>query len=55
MRTGNKVAQQNLRDRITSVFGPDATLDTYETENSYNVIVRLPLVVGASPRSSSSA
>ncbi len=42
-KTGNKVAQQNLRQRIVAVFGKTASLDSYEAETSFNVIVRLPL------------
>ncbi len=42
-RTGNKVAQQNLRQRVITIFGKGASLDSYEAETSFNVIVRLPL------------
>lgn len=42
-RTGNKVAQQNLRERIKAVFGRRAVLESYEAETSFNVVVRLPL------------
>ena len=42
-RQGNKVAQQNLRKRIDAVFGDKASLDSYEAETSFNVIVRIPL------------
>ena len=40
---GNKVAQQNLRQRIHAVFGSRASLDSYEAETTFNVIVRIPL------------
>ena len=40
---GNKVAQQNLRQRIQAIFGNKASLDSFEAETSFNVIVRLPL------------
>lgn len=42
-KTGNKVAQQNLRQRIIAIFGKGASLDSYEAETSFNVIVKLPL------------
>jgi two-component system sensor histidine kinase AlgZ len=42
-KTGNKVAQQNLRLRVIAIFGKGASLDSYEAETSFNVIVRLPL------------
>ena len=41
--SGNKVAQQNLRDRINRTFGSRASIDAYEAESSYNVTVRIPL------------
>ena len=40
---GNRVAQQNLRQRIIAIFGNDAALESFEAETSFNVIVRLPL------------
>ena len=42
-RVGNKVAQQNLRQRIQAIFGNKASLDSFEAETTFNVIVRLPL------------
>jgi len=42
-KSGNKVAQQNLRLRVIAIFGKGASLDSYEAETSFNVIVRLPL------------
>ena len=42
-RKGNKVAQANLRKRIEAVFGDRASLNSYEAESSFNVIVRIPL------------
>ena len=41
--SGNRVAQQNLRDRMNQAFGKKASLDAYQAESSYNVIVRIPL------------
>ncbi|MEM7195029.1 MAG: sensor histidine kinase [Pseudomonadota bacterium] len=41
--SGNKVAQDNLRDRMTKSFGRKSSLDAYQAESSYNVIVRIPL------------
>jgi two-component system sensor histidine kinase AlgZ len=40
---GNRVAQQNLRQRIHAVFGNKASLDSYEAETTFNVIARIPL------------
>jgi len=40
---GNKVAQQNLRQRIQAIFGSRASLDSYEAETTFNVIARIPL------------
>ena len=42
-RVGNKVAQKNLRQRIIAIFGSRASLDSYEAETSFSVIVKLPL------------
>ena len=42
-KVGNKVAQQNLRQRIHAIFGKRASLDSYEAETTFNVIVNLPL------------
>jgi two-component system sensor histidine kinase AlgZ len=42
-KSGNKVAQQNLRERIRAVFGRRASLESHEAETSFNVVVRLPL------------
>lgn len=42
-RVGNKVAQKNLRQRIDTVFGSRASLDSYEAETTFNVIAKIPL------------
>ncbi|MGB5705324.1 MAG: histidine kinase [Arenicellales bacterium] len=41
--TGNKVAQENLRDRIYRTFGARGTFDAHEAEDQYTVTIRLPL------------
>lgn len=41
--TGNKVAQENLRDRIYRTFGSRGTFDAHEAEDQYTVTIRLPL------------
>ncbi len=41
--TGNKVAQENLRDRIYRTFGGRGTFDTQEVDDRYTVTIRLPL------------
>jgi len=41
--SGNKVAQENLRDRITRTFGSRGTFDAHEADERYTVTIRLPL------------
>ena len=41
--TGNKVAQENLRDRIYRTFGSRGTFDAHEADDRYTVTLRLPL------------
>ena len=41
--SGNKVAQENLRDRIERTFGSSATFDAHESDEHYIVTIRLPL------------
>ena len=41
--SGNKVAQENLRDRIERTFGSRATFDAHEADEHYIVTIRLPL------------
>ena len=41
--TGNKVAQENLRDRIYRTFGSRGTFDAHEAEDQYTVTIRLPI------------
>jgi len=40
---GNKVAQENLRDRIYRTFGSGGTFDAHEADERYTVTIRLPL------------
>ncbi len=40
---GNKVAQQNLRERLEWAYGKDASFDAYESESRYTVVVRIPI------------
>ncbi len=40
---GNKVAQENLRDRIYRTFGSSGTFDAHEADDRYVVTIRLPL------------
>ncbi len=41
--SGNKVAQENLRDRIDRTFGGRGTFDAHEADERYTVTIRLPL------------
>jgi len=41
--SGNKVAQENLRDRIYRTFGSRGTFDADEADERYTVTIRLPL------------
>ncbi len=41
--SGNKVAQENLRDRIYRTFGSRGTFDAHEADERYTVTIRLPL------------
>ena len=41
--SGNKVAQQNLRDRIHTTFGSRGLFDAHEADERYTVTLRLPL------------
>ncbi len=41
--SGNKVAQENLRDWIYRTFGSRGTFDAYEADELYTVTIRLPL------------
>lgn len=41
--SGNRVAQDNLRDRIDQAFGSRGTFDAHEADERYTVTIRLPL------------
>ncbi len=41
--SGNRVAQDNLRDRIYRTFGTRGTFDAHEADERYTVTIRLPL------------
>jgi len=41
--SGNKVAQENLRERIYRTFGSRGTFDAYEADERYTVTLRFPL------------
>jgi two-component system sensor histidine kinase AlgZ len=41
--SGNKVAQENLRNRIESTFGSNATFDAHSADDLYTVTIRLPI------------
>ncbi len=41
--SGNKVAQENLRERIYRTFGARGTFDAYEADERYTVTLRFPL------------
>lgn len=41
--SGNKVAQENLRERIYRTFGSDGIFDAHEADDRYTITLRLPL------------
>lgn len=43
---GNKLAQENTRQRLTTQFGAAASLQTFEEGGQYHVKVRMPIVRG---------
>jgi two-component system sensor histidine kinase AlgZ len=43
---GNKIAMDNIRERLRRHFGEKATLQTFEQTGNYHVKIRLPVVRG---------
>lgn len=43
---GNKIAQDNTRQRLTTQFGATATLQTFEEGGQYHVKIKMPIVKG---------
>lgn len=42
-KKGNKMAQQNIRQRMQLAYGPQAEFNTNETKQSYSVQLKIPL------------
>jgi two-component system sensor histidine kinase AlgZ len=45
-RKGNKIAMDNIRQRLAQYFGDQATLQTFEQFGKYHVKVRMPIIRG---------
>jgi two-component system, LytTR family, sensor histidine kinase AlgZ len=43
---GNKIAQENTRQRLTTQFGSAASLQAYEEGGQYHVKIKMPIVLG---------
>jgi two-component system sensor histidine kinase AlgZ len=43
---GNKIAMDNIRERLTRHFGKNASLQTFEQTGNYHVKIRIPVILG---------
>lgn len=43
---GNKIAQENTRQRLETQFGDKASMQAFEEGNQYHVKIRMPVVMG---------
>jgi two-component system sensor histidine kinase AlgZ len=43
---GNKIAMDNIRERLHQYFGDSAVLQTFEQFGNYHVKIRMPIVKG---------
>lgn len=43
---GNKIAQENTRQRLSTQFGDKATMQAFEEGGQYHVKIRMPIVMG---------
>jgi len=44
--TGNKIAQENTRERLATQFGDKASMQAFEEGGQYHVKIRMPIVMG---------
>jgi two-component system sensor histidine kinase AlgZ len=43
---GNKIAQDNIRQRLATQFGDRASMQSFEEGGQYHVKVKMPIVLG---------